>query len=123
MADARVVYTYTADLSITEDLLPFVRVSVLAKCTDCVFHVVGLDYIPHNFTPESTTPEYEVLKTNISFKKIFTPDSQERYRIYIDIGMYTSADITDNFGEPVYFTFIVSFKNLKGQYESRILQH
>jgi hypothetical protein len=123
MADARVIYTYTTDLNITEELLPFVRVSTLVKSSDCEFHVVGLDYVPHEFTPESSTPEYEVFKVCVSFKRISAENTTERYRVYIDIGVYTSADISDDYGEPVYFTFLVSFKNLRGQYELKTIKY
>jgi len=124
MANARVVYNYSYDIKTKEEFLSFVRVATLIKSTDCDFHIVGLDFVPaDDFIPESSTPEYEVFKVKTTFKRISGENSDtETYRIYIEIGLYTSAEIEDDYGEPVYVMFLIYYKNLRGQYEFRTIK-
>ena len=124
MSDAIVYNTFTLDLNIGEDILPYVRTAVLIKKQVTEFHTTGENYYPYNVIYWGEFSELYHLKLSKIFKKISAKSNpQEKFRLYVDVKLYARSDIrTNTYGDPIELMLLVYYKNNKGQYEIRKLQ-
>lgn len=124
MSDAIVYNTFTLDLNIKEDLLPYVRTMILIKKSSTEFHTIGENYYPYNVIYWGEFSELYHLKLSKTFKKLSSESNpMEKFRLYVDVKLYSRTSITTNtYGYPVELMLLVYYKNNKGQYETRKLQ-
>ena len=119
MINAKVIKTLETDIETLEKYLPFVRCSILANPNQSNIKTFGLTVYP-DYTDSTKVTEFEYLRYSVSAKLISIDETNPKYRLYIDIGFYTEADISESgYFCNIDLLGIVTYKNLQGSYELR----
>ncbi|MFH0805985.1 MAG: hypothetical protein V1901_03870 [Patescibacteria group bacterium] len=116
----KIIYIAEIVLDIKEDSLPYIRFAIIARpMGEDKLVTLAEDYWNSIIFPEI---DYNII--NISFKKISTSDTSEKYKIYVNIGFYIETDKQKDYpysfdGNPINLMVLIYYLNNKGRYESK----